>query len=790
MKKRGWIVVAEKTLSPVEKQALTVARHKFIYPPTEKIGVIEVDNFPLLGRLTALRFLEWVQEHEEGVIALPTGKTPEYFIKYVIRYLNNWENPQTKKELETLGLNPGKRPEMRGLHFIQIDEFYPIDPKQKNSFYYYVNKFYIEGFGLDPKKAMLMNFWELGTPPGWTLKDVFPDGRVDLSLRHRHPTTAAERRQKAAIEAVDQWCTDYEEKIRNFGGIGFFLGGIGPDGHIAFNIRGSDHFSTTRLTQTNYETQAASAGDLGGIEVARNRLVVTIGLKTISYNPNVTAIIIAAGEAKAKVIADAVQSPKSILYPASVLHDLPKARFYLTAGAASRLIERRLEDFKTAEELPFEAIERVLIDLAVRLDKRLVDLTRKDLSNDPFGAELIRRFPDECLQLPQQVAQRLIEKIKDGLEEIKNITIMHTAPHHDDIELGYLPYIYHLVRRPDNQHFFTYLTSGFTAVTNQYMLGLLENLDEQLKRPELQQLIDSGYFKTDQQTADWDVYHYLDGVAANSRQIRREADARRLLRILIQIYEEESTLHLADRINELMGYFRTQYPGKKDLAHIQKLKGMVREWEADLFWAHFGFSSKAVRHMRLGFYKGEIFTEDPEFVRDVEPLSRFMQEITPDVVTLAFDPEGSGPDTHYKVMMALAEALRDYVERKGHKPPEIWGYRNVWYRFHPAEATTFVPVSINSMAVLSNAFMNAFGSQVDASFPSYELDGPFSRLVQKIWAEQFQAIKTCLGEDYFNNNDHPRLRACHGFCFIKKMSVNEFFDRSMALKKRLEFHEE
>ncbi|MBE0666324.1 MAG: hypothetical protein IH593_01490, partial [Bacteroidales bacterium] len=42
---------------------------------------IVVKNFPNLGLLTALRFLEWVAENPEGVISLPTGKTPEYFIK-------------------------------------------------------------------------------------------------------------------------------------------------------------------------------------------------------------------------------------------------------------------------------------------------------------------------------------------------------------------------------------------------------------------------------------------------------------------------------------------------------------------------------------------------------------------------------------------------------------------------------------------------------------------------------------------------------------------------------------
>ena len=51
--------------------------------------------------------------------------------------------------------------------------------------------------------------------------------------------------QQESIFAIDNWCTEYEQKVRDKGGIGFFLGGIGPDGHIAFNTRGSDHYSTT-----------------------------------------------------------------------------------------------------------------------------------------------------------------------------------------------------------------------------------------------------------------------------------------------------------------------------------------------------------------------------------------------------------------------------------------------------------------------------------------------------------------------------------------------------------------
>ena len=56
--------------------------------------------------------------------------------------------------------------------------------------------------------------------------------------------------------------------------------------------------------ETNYETQAAASTDLGGIEIARNRLVITIGLNTITYNKDAAAIIIASGEAKANIVRD------------------------------------------------------------------------------------------------------------------------------------------------------------------------------------------------------------------------------------------------------------------------------------------------------------------------------------------------------------------------------------------------------------------------------------------------------------------------------------------------------
>lgn len=772
------------TASSVEKYYLEKSNRKLIYPPIEKIGIIQVDNFPELGKLTALRFIEWVQQNPDGVVSLPTGKTPEHFIKWVSYLLKNWDKKETKEEFKKVNIDPSLKPKMDMLRFVQIDEFYPIDAAQHNSFYYYIQKFYFRNLGLDPKKALFMNINEIPTAENLPLEIIFPENIVDLSLRVRWAKNRAERLQKRSIELVDQFCTDYESKIRSMGGIGFFLGGIGPDGHIGFNVQGSDHYSTTRLIATNYETQAAAASDLGGIEIAKNRLVITIGLDTITFNKNAAAIIIAAGEAKSNIVRDSVQSDSSNFHPATVLYKLKNARFYLTNGASLRLQERRYIHVIEEQPLSQESIERSVINLTIEKKKDLLSLNEHDFTSSKITSFVLKKTKQKPVEITKQIRNEIISRLNRGLEIVENQTILHTAPHHDDIMLGYLPYINHLVRTPLNQHYFATLTSGFTAVTNSFMLELMLNLKN---------FLESGTIKTtkqfDPEFADGrnnDVNIYLDGIAAHSRTMKNEAVARRLLRNMVEIYEEDNLTYLNDRVDELTNYFKTQYPGKKDIPHVQKLKGMMREWEEELIWGYFGFNTRNVLHMRLGFYQGDIFTENPEMERDVVPVFKLMMKIKPTIVTVALDPEGSGPDTHYKVLQAVSEALRMYEKETGKTDIKVWGYRNIWYRFHPAEANIYIPVSLNSMAILENTFMNSYGSQKAASFPSWEYDGPFCRLAQQIQVDQFEKIRMCIGNDYFSNSAMPRFRAAHGLIFLKELTLKEFYDHSKQLRKMTE----
>ncbi|MBV5315948.1 MAG: PIG-L family deacetylase [Prolixibacteraceae bacterium] len=743
---------------------------------------ITVENFPKLGMLASLRFLEWVNKNPNGVISLPTGKTSEYFIKYTHFFLENWDNKKGQDILNTHGLSGVKKPDLSGLQFVQTDEFYPISPKQHNSFCNYVEKYFIDGFGLDPKKALLINSDEIVLADGKTYNEVFPNLTIDLSLRFREAKTPTELLQQKSILCIDDWCSAYEQKIREKGGIGFWLGSIGPDGHIAFNTRGSDHFSTTRLTATNFETQAVAAGDLGGIEISRNRLVITIGLETITYNPDVVAIVFAAGEAKADVIKDALENLPSNKYPASCLHRMPNSRFYLTNGAAVKL-EDSVEKYYQSGEWTHQKTERAVIDLCPKINKFGHRITLEDLKADKYCSMI----PNLNEGTVQSVIDSITAKFNKGMERESNQVFYHTGPHHDDIMLGIMPHTNRQLRDASNEFHFSVLTSGFTAVINQYVVDLLtETLglisDRKIEMIYFPDFFDEGY----KGKWDKDIYHYLDSVAANNQAEKRRGVCHRLVRSIVQVWEVKNEQQLISTIIEILDTLKNSYDGSKNPPKIQKLKGMLREMEEELVWAHFGVPVKNVHHLRLGFYQGDIFTEQPDTNRDVLPILEEFRKYKPTVISLAMDPEGSGPDTHYKVLKAIAAAVKEWKKEEDLSKLRVVGYRNVWFRYHPADTEVIAPVSLNALSILDSSFTDCYLSQVNASFPSYQLDGKFSHLTQRVWVEQLKQIQLLLGKNFFYQHERPLVRATHGLIYFRELSVDQFLQQADELEKSME----
>jgi glucosamine-6-phosphate deaminase len=766
----------ERNLTKVEMAFFEDAKIKNI---STQIPFLTVESFPKLGLLSALSFIEWVSENPNGVVSLPVSKTAQYFINYTHFILNNWDNKQGKELLEKYRLNGLKKPVLSNLQFVQMGDFYPISSEQHNSLFNFAKVNYIEGFGLKSEKSLLIKSEDIKLADNKHFLEVFPDYNIDLSLRFREAKTAIEKIQQESIFKIDNWCTNYENAIREKGGIGFFMGGIGPDGHIAFNTQGTDHFSTTRLTKTNFETQAVLAADLGGIEVSRTRLVITVGLGTIGFNPNAKAIVYAAGEAIADTIKTALESKPTVIAPATSLQKLENSRFYLTEGAAVKL-EDSIDNFYKSGPWTHRKTERAVIELCKKINKFGPKLEIDDLKADKY----CRLIPNLNENTVQSVIDSILAKLHKGMEKEVNQVYYHTGPHHDDIMLGIMPSTNRQSRDASNELHFSVLTSGFTAVTNRFLYDLLTDTKELINQGKIEMVNYRDFFKEGYKYKwDKDIYHYLDNIAAQNNYEKRRGVCHRAIRAMVSIWNIKSKEELRDVIYEILSTLNRSYDGSKNPPKIQKLKGMIREFEEELVWAHYGIMVKNVHHLRLGFYQGTSGTGQTNFEGDVLPILEDFRKYKPTVISLAMDPQGSGPDTHYKVLQAIAKAVEAWSKEEDLSKLRIVGYRNVWFKYNPWDVEVIVPVSLNALATLDKSFSECYVTQVNASFPSYQLDGKFSELTQRVWFDQHKQIQLLLGKDFFYQNESPLLRATHGMVFHRDLNVDQFLEEAFKLEK-------
>lgn len=811
----------QPNLTPVEQEFVRESQRQKYYASEHIPGVIEVSNVAALGKLVSLRFLEWVSEHPAGVVSLPTGRTPEMFIAYLKHFRQNWKESSAQVELKLYGLGGlACFPDTSQLKFVQLDEFFPMHPDHKTSFTHYVRNLYFPLLDLKPENILTMDFVSAGVLPDDhnACASIFENGIVNVDLLR--PAMADEEVEKRDEDRNDRWnaATDdkavkdkkydvqvailakahsfakkYEAQVRAWGGIGFWVGGIGPDGHIAFNMPGSSHNSQTRIVTLNYPTAAAASGDLGGIEFSRHKAALTIGLDTITFNKDAALIVMAAGEGKARVVAEAIESQPSTEIPATCLQSHPGARFYVSSGAASLLKERRTETLhrKIMERSLLDTdVDSTLVDLALRLNKRLVDLSEEDVGQDSRGALFLRpstrKGPHASLQtLVEGTVRRLEGKISRGTVLARGRRILHTAPHHDDIMLSYHAALPDLMAT--NTHRFAYLTSGFHAVTNGYMLSILRppHEDAAFLRERASLIFETPYPRV--------VEAFVAAHRERNTCLEAELESVLCLRQMSAIWEVTKVEALQQEVAGVVAFLTQQLPGDKSPVKIQLLKGAMRETEADRMWALRGVDPSQVKHLRSAFYTDDFFTPLPTIEEDAMPMVRMLEDFKPDIVTVAFDPEGTGPDTHYKVLQVVAQATRMYesadeMESVARSPSglTVWGYRNVWFRFHMAEATVMAPVNDAGLAEMNDAFLTCFSTQKSASFPAPDYDGPFSHWSEASQRAQRQQLGVVLGEDFFVTHPDASVRASSGYVFLKEMDRDAFSKTATQLRGRME----
>ncbi|KAJ2791999.1 Glucosamine-6-phosphate isomerase (Glucosamine-6-phosphate deaminase) (GNPDA) (GlcN6P deaminase) [Coemansia linderi] len=162
-------------------------------------------------------------------------------------------------------------------------------------------------------------------------------------------------------------CQRYEDKIKEVGGIELFLGGIGPDGHIAFNEPGSSLESVTRVKTLAYETVLANARFFGGDVNKVPKLALTVGVGTVRAAREVLLII--TGAHKAVALAKCIEEGVNHMWTVSVVQLHPSAMIVCDEDATLELHVKTVRYFKSIEQVQEQLIGRQNIGLKGSISK-------------------------------------------------------------------------------------------------------------------------------------------------------------------------------------------------------------------------------------------------------------------------------------------------------------------------------------------------------------------------------------------------------------------------------------
>jgi len=147
-------------------------------------------------------------------------------------------------------------------------------------------------------------------------------------------------------------CASYEERIKSYGGIELFLGGIGEDGHIAFNEPGSSLSSRTRIKTLAYDTILANARFFNNDISAVPRMALTVGVATVLDSREV--VVVVTGQRKSLALSKAIEEGVNHLWTLSALQLHPRALIVVDEDATAELHVKTVKYFKSIERVQDE----------------------------------------------------------------------------------------------------------------------------------------------------------------------------------------------------------------------------------------------------------------------------------------------------------------------------------------------------------------------------------------------------------------------------------------------------
>lgn len=226
------------------------------------------------------------------VLGLPTGSTPLGVYKELIKM--NKEGKVSFKNVITFNM----------------DEYVGLDETHDQSYHYFMHSNFFDHIDIDSENINILN---------------------------------------GMAKDLEKECSEYEKKIKEVGGIDLFMGGLGADGHIAFNEPFSSLNSTTRVKTLTYDTLVMNSRFFNNDISKVPTTALTVGVKTVCDSKQV--LLLVTGHNKANALKDTIEGPVSQKCTASALQTHPKGIIVCDENACDNLLVSTYRYFKDIEKL-------------------------------------------------------------------------------------------------------------------------------------------------------------------------------------------------------------------------------------------------------------------------------------------------------------------------------------------------------------------------------------------------------------------------------------------------------
>ena len=471
---------------------------------------------------------------------------------------------------------------------------------------------------------------------------------------------------------VQEHCRQYEQHIKELGGLDIILLGIGRMGNIATNEPGSSITSASRLIlidETSREEMKMSFGSQESVPPCS----ITMGVSTILSARKI--FLTAWGEEKAEIIKKTVEGKVSDAIPASFLQTHNDAHVVIDLSAAAKLTRIQHPWLVASCKWTDKLVRSALVWLCQITGKPLLKLTNKDYNENGLS-ELLALYGSAYnanIKIFNDL-QHTITGWPGGKPDADDTyrperanpfpkRVIVFSPHPDDDVISMGGTLRRLVQQGHDVHV-AYETSGNIAVG-----------DEEVVR----------------------FMHFINGFN--------------------QLFANEQDEVIKSKYKEIKEFLKNKKEGDIDSQDIRTIKGLIRRGEARTASTFNQIPLDHVHFLDLPFYESGKIEKLPMGEADVNIVRELITKVQPHQIYVAgdlADPHG----THRKCTDAVLAAIDLEKEAKAEwlKDCRVWMYRGAWAEWEIENIEMCVPISPEELRAKRNSILKHQSQMESAPF--------------------------------------------------------------------------